>query len=73
MFVCLHEYLHSFLHYAAYRRIHLQHWEGEDLISKEVPNMIHFEKQEEFMKVSSFREFQPAKFFKEFVGFNKFR
>ena len=35
--------------------------------------MIHFEKQEEFMKVSSFREFQPARFFIEFVDFNKFR
>ena len=38
MFVCLHEYLHSFLHYAAYRRIHLQHGMGDDLISKGVPN-----------------------------------
>ena len=38
MYMCLHEYLHSFLHYAAYRRIHLQHGEGEDMISKEVPN-----------------------------------
>ena len=35
--------------------------------------MIHFEKQEEFMKVSSFREFHPAKFFIEFADLNKFR
>ena len=38
MYVFLHEYLQSFLHYAAYRRIHLQHGVGEDLISKEMPN-----------------------------------
>ena len=37
MYVCLHECLHSFL-YAAYRRIHLRHGEGEDLRSKEVSN-----------------------------------
>ena len=35
--------------------------------------MIHFEKQEEFKKVSSLREFHPAKYFIEFVDFNKFR
>ena len=35
--------------------------------------MTNFENQEEFMKVSSFREFQPARFFIEFVDFNKFR
>ena len=35
--------------------------------------MIHFEKQEKFMKVSSFREFQSAMFFIKFVDFNKFR
>ena len=35
--------------------------------------MFHFEKQEKFnMKVHSFREFQPAKFFIKFVDFNKF-
>ena len=38
MFVCLHEYLHSFLHYAAYSRIHIQHGVREDLISKGMPN-----------------------------------
>ena len=36
MFASLHEYLHSPMQYATYRRIHLQH--GLDLISKEVPN-----------------------------------
>ena len=36
MFACLHEYLHSSMHDATYRRIHLQH--GLDLISKEVSN-----------------------------------
>ena len=34
MYACLHAYLNSFLHYAAYRGIHSQHGEGEDLISK---------------------------------------
>ena len=40
MYVCLHQYLHNFLHYAAYMTINLQHGGGggEDLISKEVPN-----------------------------------
>ena len=37
MYACLHEYLDSFLHYVAFRTIHLQHEEGEDLLSKEVP------------------------------------
>ena len=33
---CLHECLHCFQHYAAYRKIHPQHQVGEDLIDKEV-------------------------------------
>ena len=33
---CLHECLHCFQHYAAYRKIHPQHVVGEDLIDKEV-------------------------------------
>ena len=32
----LYEYLHSFQHYTAYRKIHPQHGVGEDLIDKEV-------------------------------------
>ena len=31
---CLNECLHSFQHYAADRKIHPQHGEGEDLISR---------------------------------------
>ena len=33
---CLPECLHSFQHYAAYRKIHPQHGVGEDLTDKEV-------------------------------------
>ena len=36
MHECLHEYLHCFQHYAAYRKIHPQHGMGEDLIDKKV-------------------------------------
>ena len=37
MYACLHECLHSLMLYAVNWRINLQHGEGEDLISKEVP------------------------------------
>ena len=36
MHECLHESLHSFQHYAAYRKIYPQHGVGEELIDKDV-------------------------------------
>ena len=36
MYVCLHECLHIFKHYAAYRTTDLQHEAGEELTGKEV-------------------------------------
>ena len=36
MYECKNECLHSFQHYATYRKIFLQHVMGEDLIDKEV-------------------------------------
>ena len=33
-------------------------------------SLIHFKEQEKFVKISSLREFQPAKLFVEFVNFN---
>ena len=36
MHECFYEYLHSFQHYTAYKKIHTQHGVGEDLIDKRV-------------------------------------
>ena len=41
---CLHECIHSFQHYAAYKRTYPQHGEVDDLIDKEATNHDSFER-----------------------------